>query len=300
MDIIKVMETFRSQEDCIAYLEHLRFNSHPHCTHCMSENVMRSSEKYRWRCRDCKSSYNVLSGTIFSGTKTPLIKWFLAISLMIKFKKGISSYTLAETLNISQDNAWRMQDKMRQEMYNEMNETLIQGITGTAEMDETYARIKSEYQHSTWTDTVAILGVTSRDGKVVSRRVYSKDNETMQWFASQYLDLNNSILITDQWRGYNRMNEIVEHEFLKRDKYGRFINDIHTNRIESFWAIYKRSLTTYHHYSENRIDQYLAEIAFRYNRRHFSREEVFKYFIKCCLFKHVDMTYHLIHNSWLL
>ena len=62
---------------------------------------------------------------------------------------------------------------MRQEMYLEMNETLVQGITVTSEMDETFARIKTDYPHSSWTDTVAILGVTSREGKVVARRVFS-------------------------------------------------------------------------------------------------------------------------------
>ncbi len=146
MDIIKVMETFKSQEDCIAYLEHLRFNSDPYCPLYENSNVTKKkehSETGRWQCKRCKSSFNVISGTIFSGTRTPLIKRFLAIALMTQSKKGISSYVLAELLNISQDNAWRIQDKMRQEMYLEMNETLVQGITVTSEMDETFARVKT-------------------------------------------------------------------------------------------------------------------------------------------------------------
>lgn len=66
-------------------------------------------------------------------------------------------------------------------MYLEMNKTLVQGITGTSEMDETYARIKTDYPHSSWTNKVAILGVTSRTGKVAARRVFSTNNGTMQW-----------------------------------------------------------------------------------------------------------------------
>lgn len=81
------------------------------------------------------------------------------------------------------------------------------------------------------------------------------------------------------------MGEIVEHKFMTR-KRGKFVDDIHTNRIESFWSLYKRTLNgTYHHYSEEQIDKFLAETSFRYNCRHFNKEEVFKYFIKCCLFK---------------
>lgn len=50
MDIIKVMETFKSQEDCIAYLEHLRFNSY--CPLCENSNIAKKkehSETGRWQ-----------------------------------------------------------------------------------------------------------------------------------------------------------------------------------------------------------------------------------------------------------
>lgn len=299
-----MMETFRDQDDCIAYLEHLRWQDKPYCSKCEGTNVARKKDYhksyYQYHCRDCKHAFNVLSGTIFSGTRTPLIKWFAAIALTIRFKKGISSYSLAETLDISQDNAWRMQDKMRQEMYNEMNEMFLDGLSGTCEMDETFANIKTKHPHSTWTGTTMILGVTSREGKVVARRAYDKDGESMQWFAKQYLDLDKSMLITDKWPGYYAMKEIMEHKFVKKNEYGQFVNSRHSNRIEGFWTTVKASLRIFHSIKEERIDRYMAELAFRYNNRDRSREEVFKYFIKYCLFKHQDKSYHLIHNSWML
>ena len=48
----------------------------------------------RWNCHDCKSSFNVLSGTIYEKTKPPLQKWFLAVSLFLNAKKSVSSYQL--------------------------------------------------------------------------------------------------------------------------------------------------------------------------------------------------------------
>ena len=167
-------------------------------------------------------------------------------------------------------------------------------------MDESYASIKTEYPHSSWTDKMAILGIVSRNGKLSARRVYSTDTETMQWFASQYLDLNNSTLYTDQYRGYNKMKEIVEQAYVKR-RYGKFIDDIHTNNIESLWAVVKRTFKgTYHHCSEERINWYLAETSFRYNWKHLDKESVFRYFLKFCLFKHRDIAYHIMNDSWLL
>lgn len=303
MSIIKVMEKFKSQEDCIEFLEYLRFNDNPYCPLCNSHNVSRKNPQdatERWRCRSCRSSFNVLSGTIFSGTRTPLRIWFLAIVLMTYQKKGISSYALAELLDISQDNAWRIQDKIRQEMYDEVNETLVQAITGIAEMDETYVSIKTEYQHSSWTDKMAILGVTSRTGKVAMRRTYSTNSEAMQWFVSRYLDLNNVTLYTDQYRGYAKMKEIVEHAFVKR-RHGKFIDDIHTNGMESLWTVVKRTFRgTYYHCSEERINNFLAEISFRLNWKHLKREQILKQFLKFCLFKHRDIAYHVINDSWML
>lgn len=44
--------------------------------------------------------------------------------------------------------------------------------------------------------------------------------------------------------------------------------DIHTNTIESYFAIMKRGITgVYHHVSPQHLKRYLAEFDFRYNER---------------------------------
>ena len=35
MDLVKIMETFPTQEDCIAYLERLQWQGSPECPHCV-------------------------------------------------------------------------------------------------------------------------------------------------------------------------------------------------------------------------------------------------------------------------
>ncbi len=43
---------------------------------------------------------------------------------------------------------------------------------------------------------------------------------------------------------------------------------IHTNSIESFWAIVKRAwYGTHHHYSRKYMPLYIAEACYKYNRR---------------------------------
>ena len=104
--------------------------------HCGGVRVARKADgerKGRWSCRDCKSSFNVLSGTLFEKTRLPLQKWFLAIGLVLNAKKSLSSHQLARDLGLNQKSAWFMQQRIRAQMASEQG-PLLQGIV---EMDET-------------------------------------------------------------------------------------------------------------------------------------------------------------------
>lgn len=121
MDLIKVMKTFSTQEDCIEYLERLRWKESPECPHCESLNVRRRNEHEigrvgRWNCYDCRATFKVTHGTIFHGTKIPLQKWFLAIALMANAKKSLSSHQLARDLGVKQKAAWCLMMAIRTEM----------------------------------------------------------------------------------------------------------------------------------------------------------------------------------------
>ncbi len=57
-------------------------------------------------------------------------------------------------------------------------------------------------------------------------------------------------------------------------KYKRFVRSekhyvkLHTNTMEGYWAIYKRSLYgIFHRYSVERADLYLVELGYKYNNR---------------------------------
>ena len=63
----------------------------------------------------------------------PLQKWFLAITLILNAKKGISSRQLARDLGVNKNTAWSMQMRIRRAMID--TPSLLSGIV---EMDETY------------------------------------------------------------------------------------------------------------------------------------------------------------------
>ena len=119
MNIMQVSRSFPDHEACIRHLETVRWRGKPTCPHCESSDVARKKENKlvgRWNCHDCKSSFNVLRGTLFQGTRIALQKWFLAIALIANAKKFLSSHQLARDLDMNVESAWYLMQRIRGEM----------------------------------------------------------------------------------------------------------------------------------------------------------------------------------------
>ncbi len=213
MDLVKVMETFPTQTDCIEYLERLRWAGSPECPHCEGLRVKKRKETAlgrigRWNCHDCRSTFKVTQGTMFQGTKLPLQKWFIAISLMANAKKSLSSHQLARDLGLNQKATWSMM-KIRAEMAKE--NVLLQGVV---EADETYigGKHRKDYDRAAGeprkrgrgTAKDAVLGAVQRDGQVVAQLVPDVTGQTILEFIKKFVKTEESELITDQYSGYNK------------------------------------------------------------------------------------------------
>ena len=116
MNLTSISQGFGDQQACIKYLEEKRWVQQPCCARCGSQRVARKQEGKRigrWTCHSCKSSFNVLSGTIFERTMVPLPKWFLANGLMVNAKKSFSSCQLGRDVGLNTKTAWFMQQRIR-------------------------------------------------------------------------------------------------------------------------------------------------------------------------------------------
>ena len=288
MDLVKIMETFPTQEDCIVYLERLKWQGSPECPHCASTHVRRRNEDAigrigRWNCHSCKSCFKVTHGTIFQGTKIPLQKWCLAIALMANAKKSLSSRQLARDLGLNQKAVWRMMMAIRAEMGKD--NVLLQGIV---EADETYIGGKSRKDYDKevsepkkrgrGTAKDVVLGAVARCGKVIAELVPDATGETIKHFIKKFVR-DDSELITDGYKGYNAIGKEMKHEVINRsDQWEE--GEIHTNTMEGFWSFVKRAwYGSHHHYSTRYTHLYLAEACYKYNYRH---ENIFAKLISGC------------------
>ena len=64
------------------------------------------------------------------------------------------------------------------------------------------------------------------------------------------------------------MNRIISHLSVNHQKQYVSSGDIHTNTIESFWAILKRGITgQFHKVSKKYLNSYVDEFCWRFNER---------------------------------
>ncbi len=291
--LIEVMQEFSTEEKCITHLEELYWNGVPVSPFDENAKVYKNKDGKYYTCGTTKKKFTVLNGTMFHGTKIPLVKWFCAIYLVISHKKGISSAQLARDLGgVSQKAAWHMLMRIRKclgiENYNE-----IGGEGQIVEADESFYGGKNKNRHAdkkvknsqgrSWKDKTAIAGMVERGGKLTAIVTVSTATEVLQPVIKKYV-ATGSILISDDWKGYNGLNTHYHQYTIKHSDKG-YKHDydskvIHTNTIEGSWKIMKNSLRDmYNSVTRKHLQTYVDEFVFRYNTRSFNGGERFNYLL---------------------
>lgn len=277
MNIVQIYKQFPDQDSCIEHLEKVRWNNIAKCPYCNSVNATKVSKESRYHCNNCNTSFSVTVGTIFHNTKLDLQKWFLAVSLVINAKKGISSRQLARDIEVTKDTAWYIQMRIRRAM-NEYGE-LLRGIV---EIDETYIGGKDTNRHQNkkksggagMDDKTPIFGMLQRDNKIVAKKVKKANWKILKQIIRANIS-RGAVIITDGFGAYHNLNKEFKHEIIyhERGEYARGIYN--TNSIENFWSLLKRGIYgQYHHVSDKYLNHYINEFCFRFNER--GNKEVFE------------------------
>jgi transposase-like protein len=102
-----------SHEECLAYLEKIRWNGTPTCPYCGSIKATKYKNEHRYRCNGCFTSYSVTVGTLFHRSHVDLSKWFRAIGLLCKVDRDISIRKLALELQVNRATATLMVDRVK-------------------------------------------------------------------------------------------------------------------------------------------------------------------------------------------
>lgn len=272
MNIIQVYKLYPSHHDCIKHLESVRWKGEPVCPYCQSKSQTPMPKEDRYHCNNCNTSYAVTVGTIFHNTKLDLQKWFVAISLVLNAKKGISSRQLARDIEVTKDTAWRMQMQIRK-AFVEYGD-LLEGIV---EADETYIGGKNKNRHDdkkteggqgrSSKEKTPVIGLKQRDGKVIAKKAKDVTKNTLHTFINDNVKLG-STMSTDEWKSYIGLAPKFKHLVVSHGS-GEYVKgEAHTNGLENFWSMLKRGIVgQYHQISAKYLNHYVDEFCFRYNNR---------------------------------
>ncbi len=276
MNIIEVFRKFPTEADCINYLGLVRWHGTPMCPYCHSDHTTPMPGEQRHHCNNCNTTFSVTVGTIFHHTHLPLQKWFLAISLILNAKKGISARQLARDLEVNKNTAWFLAMRIRKAMAEPEQRNLLQGLV---EMDETYVGGKprkendksssGQSKRGRGTSKTPVVGMAERGGVVKTKVI--KDHKLTRKVLSAMIRANvdtaTSILITDEYSGYNEIIRFMSHEVVNH-QINYVDGDWHTNTLEGFWALFKRGfIGQYHQLSVRHMHKYFDEFCYRYNYR---------------------------------
>lgn len=271
--LFDLFEAFPDEQACLDHLRSIRWRDGEFCPHCGGARVYHFSDKKTFKCGDCRQRFSIKVGTIFHDTKLPLRKWFMAIWLITNHKKGIASTTLARDLKITQKSAWHVLHRLR---HAARTQSFNAPLDGPVEGDETYVGGKEKNKHADkripgsqgGANKAVVLGILERGGELRAEVIQDTSAKTVQGVIRKNVKPGN-VVITDEHRSYKGLGNDYLHVSVNHSA-GQYVVEklIHTNGIESVWALLKRQIVGIHHFvSPKHLTRYVDEATWRFNRR---------------------------------
>jgi len=287
MTVAQFEAMFPDEDACRAYLVAKRWPEGVRCPRCGNPGVYDlKTREWHWQCTQCAPGgstgyrFSHLTGTIFENTNKPLRDWFRVIHYMLTSKKGVSARQMHRVMGFgSYKTAWYMMHRVRAALANEEFEKLA----GIVEVDETFVGGLAKNKHidkrggggsgggrgPLASGKTIIAGAVRRKGNIVARVIQNVDASTLTAFIEEAVSHKVSLLCTDQWLGYKHLNKkFPQHASINHAAGLYVVGAVHTQTIEGFWSILKRSVVgTFHKISKKYMPLYVAEAQFRYNHR---------------------------------
>ncbi|MDQ3919848.1 MAG: IS1595 family transposase [Acidobacteriota bacterium] len=272
--LLEAIKYFSDLDTANTFMAQMRWPEGVTCPYCAGKAVSYLSTRHKWKCmnKECHKQFSVKVGTIMEDSPIGLDKWLAAIWIIANAKNGVSSYEIHRALGITQKSAWFLLHRIRLAMQTGTFEKL----SGQVEADETFIGGRARYMHKDKREAkiqgrgsvgkVAVMGLLERHGEVRTRVISNTSQETLHKAVRNYVEPG-AELFTDAFISYkgleaNYIHQVIDHA----EKY--VDGNVHTNSIENFWCLLKRSIKgTYVSVEPFHLFRYLDEQSFRFNER---------------------------------
>ena len=244
------------------------------CPRCGSDHVKWLDKARVWKCyeKHKRPTFSLKTDTIFEDSPIGLDKWLAAVWLIVNCKNGISSYELGKGTGVTQKSAWFMNHRIRLAL----QEGSFSMLGGEVEVDETFIGGKARNMHTSrrkqqitgtgGKDKTPVLGMLERGGKARTTVLENRKKKSIQPQIRARVKAG-SVLYSDELLSYDGLKSNYAHQVINHAvEYVR--GNVHTNGMENFWSLLKRSLRgSYVSVEPFHLFRYLDEQVFRFNNR---------------------------------
>lgn len=265
---IEFNKYFQNEADCYRYLSALKWSSESHfkCKKCGHVKFGKGKKPYSRRCSKCNYDESPTAGTMFDKIKFSLLIAFHICFKISTKKKGMSSLELSEEFGIRQKTVWEFKWKIQQAMASSRKNKL----GGLVQIDEfligQYEEGKVGRSGNSKKKLVIvaleILAEKGGVGRAYAQVIERASSKEFRPFFETFIS-KEAHIITDVWKGYLPLKKDYPNlEQMPSDK-GRGMQELHIHIMNiQGWL---RGI--HHHCSKERLQGYLDEYHFRYNRR---------------------------------
>jgi transposase-like protein len=252
----------------------------PACAGRLSSRFRRERQSY-YQCRACRYQTTLLSGTLFEATKLPLTTWFLAIHLLTATKTNMAALELKRHLGVTYRTAWRLKHKVMEAM---MQREESRQLNGFVQIDDAYlgGELNGGKPGRGSENKQAFVMAVETDETLEHPRfaviepVRTFDNPTMTEWANRRL-APEAEAFSDGLGAFRRFAATGHAHTVLETEGGRAATEVKGARwVNVVLSNVKRALDgVYHSVKQRRYARrYLAEAAYRFNRRFRLREFV--------------------------
>jgi transposase-like protein len=252
----------------------------PVCVHCECPTVWdcrKANGSPRWRCKACRKSFSITSGTIFASRKMPLRSYLAAIAIFVNEVKGKSALALSRDLGCQYKSAYVLAHKLREAMASELKGLRLGGPGRVAEVDGGYfgGYVKPSNRVENRRDRrlaknqsgkrQVVVVVREREGRTLPA-VFKSESAALGFIARSVA--KDTQLMADEAPSWNGLHarfamQRIDHQAMYSDRAG-----VYTNGAEEFFSRMRRAEIGHHHHIAGAyLVRYAQEAAWREDHR---------------------------------